>query len=58
MATHNSQSFDVTDLVEQYRGKKLEELYQDNHRIIKNIMGEFMELIWKEDNFPCNLKLH
>ncbi|MFX0028317.1 MAG: ribonuclease H-like domain-containing protein [Candidatus Hermodarchaeota archaeon] len=57
MATHNSQSFDVTDLVEQYRGKKLEELYQENHQIIKNNMGEFMELIWKEDNFPCNLKL-
>ena len=58
MASHNSQSFDITDLVEQYRGKKLEELYQENHQIIANNLGKFMELTWKEDDFPYNLKLY
>ena len=58
MASHNSQSFDITDLVEQYRGKKLEEIYQENYQIRANSMGKFMELIWKEDDFPCTLKLH
>lgn len=58
MANYNSPSFDVTELVEQYRGKKLEELYQENHQIIKNSMGEFMELIWKENDCPYNLKLY
>ncbi|GAF87663.1 unnamed protein product, partial [marine sediment metagenome] len=58
MASYDTQSFDITHLVEKYRGKKLEELYQENHHIITNEMGEFMELIWQEDNFPCDLKLY
>ncbi|MFX1376593.1 MAG: ribonuclease H-like domain-containing protein [Promethearchaeota archaeon] len=58
MDSHTFQSFDITDLVEQYRGKKLEELYQENHQIIKNKMGEFMELIWKVPGLPCKLKLY
>lgn len=58
MASRNTQSFDITDLVEQYQGKKLEELYQENHQIIANNMGKFVELTWKEDDFPCNLKLY
>ena len=28
MASYDTQSFDITRLIEQYRGKKLEELYQ------------------------------
>ncbi|MFX0080752.1 MAG: ribonuclease H-like domain-containing protein [Candidatus Hodarchaeota archaeon] len=58
MVSYDTQSFDITHLVKQYRGKKLEELYQENHHIIRNKMGEFMELIWKENDFPCDLKLH
>ncbi|MHA2258731.1 MAG: ribonuclease H-like domain-containing protein [Promethearchaeota archaeon] len=57
MVSVNAQSFDMTKLVEQYRGKKLEELYQENHRIVENGMGKFIELIWEDDNFPCKLKL-
>ena len=49
MASYDTQSFDITHLIEQYRGKQLEELYQENHQIIKNKMGEFIELIWQED---------
>jgi len=58
MASFNSQGFDITPLVEQYRGKKLEDLYQDNHKVVKNGMGEFMELSWQEDNIPGDLKLY
>ncbi|MFX1456564.1 MAG: ribonuclease H-like domain-containing protein [Promethearchaeota archaeon] len=57
MGSYNVQGFDITQLVEQYRGKKLEELYQNNHKIIQNEMGEFMELFWQEKTIPCNLKL-
>jgi uncharacterized protein YprB with RNaseH-like and TPR domain len=58
MVSNDTQSFDITHLVKQYRGKKLEELYQENYRIIRNNMGEFMELIWYEDEPPCDLKLY
>jgi uncharacterized protein YprB with RNaseH-like and TPR domain len=58
MASHNSLTFDVSDLVEEYRGMKLEEIYCENHQIKANSMGCFMELIWKEEDFPCTLKLH
>ena len=57
MASFDVQSFDISKLVEQYQGKKLEDLYQANHQIIKNEMGEFMELVWIEENFPCSLNL-
>ncbi len=57
MSTFNTQSFDITKLVEQCQGRKLEELYKENYRIITNRMGDFMELIWQVDDLPCNLKL-
>jgi uncharacterized protein YprB with RNaseH-like and TPR domain len=58
MTSYDTQSFDITHLVKQYKGKKLEELYQENHQIIRNEMGEFIELVWQEDEFPCDLKLY
>jgi uncharacterized protein YprB with RNaseH-like and TPR domain len=58
MASYDTQGFDITHLIEQYRGKNLEDLYQENHRIVNNGMGDFMELFWQEDEFPCNLNLH
>ena len=48
---YNLESFDITRQINQYRGKKLEELYQ-NQRIIKNEIGEFIEFKWIEDDFP------
>ncbi len=68
MDYYKFESFDMTPLIEQYQGKKLEDLFQ-NHRIIKNDMGEFMEIIWEEaitpqldlfktkKNIICNLKI-
>ena len=53
---YNSNSFDITRIVEQYQGKQLEELFP-NHSIIQNEMGEFMEIVWKEDEIPTNLPL-
>jgi uncharacterized protein YprB with RNaseH-like and TPR domain len=58
MASYDTQGFDITQLVEQYKGKKLEDLYQENHRIVRNGMGDFMELYWQEEDFPCNLNLY
>ncbi|MFX1531514.1 MAG: ribonuclease H-like domain-containing protein [Promethearchaeota archaeon] len=58
MVSNDTQSFDITHLVKQYRGKKLEELYQDNYHIIRNNMGEFIELIWQENVLSCDLKLY
>jgi len=50
------QSFDITKLVEEYQGKTLDEFFPDN-KIIKNEMGEFMEILWKIDEVPYNLNL-
>lgn len=48
---YNLESFDITRQIKQYRGKKLEDLFQDQ-RIIRNEMGEFIELKWVEEDFP------
>ncbi|MHA1292237.1 MAG: ribonuclease H-like domain-containing protein [Promethearchaeota archaeon] len=52
---YNFESLDITHL-EKYKGKKIEDIFP-NHKIIKNQSGEFMELIWKENNIPCDLNL-
>lgn len=50
MDYYNFESFDITHLVEQYTGSKLEELFK-NQRVISNEMGQFLELFWEEDDF-------
>ena len=56
MDYYNFESFDITQIVNEYKGKKLEELFP-NQRIIKNNMGEFMELVWEVEDFPCDINL-
>ncbi len=56
MDYYNSESFDITHLVEQHTGSKLEELFK-NQRVIRNEMGQFLELFWEEDDFLSNLDL-
>lgn len=56
MDYYNFKTFDITQVVKQYKGKTIDELFP-NHEIIKNDMGEFMEIIWKENDFPNNLNL-
>jgi len=53
---YNFESLDITRLVEQYKGKKIEEIFP-NHEIVRGETGEFMKIIWKENDFPCNLNL-
>ena len=53
---YNFESLDITRLVEQYRGKKIEDIFP-NHEIIRVKAGKFMNIIWKENEFPCSLKL-
>jgi len=53
---YNFETFDITHLAEQYKDKKIEDLFH-NHTIVHNSMGQFMEIIWKEEAFQCDLKL-
>ncbi len=53
---YNSDNFDITPIIEQYKGKTLEEIYP-NQRILQNGMGEFQEFYWKCDEVPINLKI-
>ena len=49
------ESFDITPLIDEYRGKSFNDLFQ-NCRIIDNEMGEFIEIIW-EDEIPLKFNL-
>jgi len=53
---YNIESIDITQTVEQFKGKKIEDLFPD-HEIIKNSMGKFINIKWKESDFLCNLNL-
>ena len=57
MNYYGIQDFDITAVINRYRGKKIEEIFQ-NHQVIKNSYGEFVELIWQEDSYPCYLNLY
>ena len=48
--------FNITPLIEQYKGLTINELYPNNH-IVKNDMGQFMEIIWENVNVPQDLNL-
>ena len=56
MDYYKFESFDITPLVEEHQGKRLEDLYQ-NHRIIKNDMGEFIEFFWEQGDIPNDINL-
>lgn len=51
-----SRSFDITNLVERYRGKQLEDFFQDYHHVSNN-MGHFIELRWRIEDFPLEIHL-
>ena len=53
---YNFETFDITHLADQYKDKKIEDIFS-NHNIVRNTMGQFMEIIWKEEAFQCDLKL-
>lgn len=54
---YNFKGIDISPLIKPYEGTKVEELFQ-NHKIIKNSMGEFMELTWNESLCACNIDLN
>ncbi len=56
MDNYNFASFNISPLLEQYVGKNLEEIFE-NSQVIKNEMGEFIEIIWEEKDFPEDLGL-
>ncbi|MFX1273761.1 MAG: ribonuclease H-like domain-containing protein [Promethearchaeota archaeon] len=49
-------SLDITKLIENHRGKKIEELFPD-YKIISNTMGQFIKLLWDLDDFPLDYDL-
>jgi len=53
---YNFETFDITHIADQYKDKKIEDLFH-NHTIVRNSMGQFMEILWKEEAFQCDLKL-
>jgi uncharacterized protein YprB with RNaseH-like and TPR domain len=54
--SYNFETFDITHIADQYKDKKIEDLFR-NHNIVRNSMGQFMEIIWKEETFQCDLNL-
>ena len=44
--SENQQKMDITRLVEEYRGKTVEDIFS-NHRILRNPMGQFFEIHWE-----------
>ncbi len=54
--SYNVESFDVTPIIQKYKGKKLEELFP-NHQIVENDLGEFMELYWEENDVRDDFNL-
>ncbi|TFG01507.1 MAG: hypothetical protein EU539_13975 [Promethearchaeota archaeon] len=56
MASYNFESIDITRHVEEYKGKKLEEIFH-NYNTINNEMGQFMELVWEDFEIPSDLHL-
>ena len=53
---YNFETLDITHLADQYKDKKVEELFP-NHDIVHNSMGQFMEIVWEQENFQCDLNL-
>ena len=53
---YNFHSFDITTFLDQYKGKKLEDLF-NQHTVIHNEFGSFMELNWVIDNSNCHINL-
>ncbi|MFX0071514.1 MAG: ribonuclease H-like domain-containing protein [Candidatus Hermodarchaeota archaeon] len=56
MNYYNFESVDITRFIEEYRGKKLEDIFRNNN-IISNGMGKFMELTWEDSEISCNVNL-
>ena len=56
MDYYKFQSLDITRFIERYSGESLEDLFQ-NQKIIKNGMGEFLELTWEFADFSCDMNL-
>ena len=44
--SENQQKMDITRLVEEYRGKTVEDIFS-NHRILRNPMGQFFKIHWE-----------
>ena len=54
--SENQQKMDITRLVEEYRGKTIEDIFS-NHRILQNSMGQFLEIHWEIKDIAFNFDL-
>ncbi|TFG00269.1 MAG: hypothetical protein EU541_02725 [Promethearchaeota archaeon] len=48
--------FDITDIIDKYKGKELEDLFE-NKEIITNGLGEFLELTWECEKISSKINL-
>ncbi|MHA1412065.1 MAG: ribonuclease H-like domain-containing protein [Promethearchaeota archaeon] len=46
----------ISPFIKKYEGKSLGDLFP-NHSIMKNEMGEFMKISWKDIKLPCDIDL-
>ena len=53
---YNFETYDISRLADQYKGKTIEGLFP-NHTVVRNKMGQFMEIVWKEEEFQCKIDL-
>lgn len=56
MDYYKFQSLDITRFIESYSGESLEDIFQ-NQKIIKNDMGEFLEITWEIADISCDMNL-
>jgi len=54
--TYNFESLNITDIVDQYKGKKLDDLFE-TQEVIENGLGEFLKISWQCDDIPQKLDL-
>jgi len=55
--SYNFESFDITTHIDKHKGKRLDDLFE-NQDVIENGLGEFLEISWHcDENIPQNLNL-
>ncbi|MFX0105789.1 MAG: ribonuclease H-like domain-containing protein [Candidatus Hodarchaeota archaeon] len=57
MDYYKFENLDITPLIKHYRGKRLEDLFNNQYRVVENEMGEFIKFFWEEQDIPSEIDL-
>lgn len=55
--TYNFESLNITNIVDEYKGKKLDDLFETKE-VIENGLGEFLKISWQCGDIPQKLPLN